>query len=134
MKFLFSVLVVMLFNVPNFAQNAVANAPKNSTIEKVYEDIDIAKAKKIMSSSKNYVLIDVRTPGEIANGKIGNALEMDIKSPDFKSKLSKLDKDKQYIVYCHVGGRSTNAMKIMKDMGFKQVYNLMPGYKGWSKK
>ncbi|HMR86780.1 MAG TPA: rhodanese-like domain-containing protein [Saprospiraceae bacterium] len=134
MKFLFSVLVVILFIAPSFAQSAVANAAKKSTIEKVYEDIDIAKAKKIMSNSKNYVLIDVRTPGEIANGKIGDALEMDIKSPDFKSKLSKLDKDKQYIVYCHVGGRSTNAMKIMKDMGFKQVYNLMPGYKGWTKK
>ncbi len=134
MKFLFSVLVVMVFNMLSFAQTVVANPTKKSTVEKVYEDIDIAKAKKIMSNSKNYVLLDVRTPSEIANGKIGNALEMDIKSPDFKSKLSKLDKDKQYIVYCHVGGRSTNAMKIMKDMGFKQVYNLMPGYKGWSKK
>jgi len=134
MKFLFLVTVVVLFNVSAFAQSTnKAQAPKG-TIEKVYEDIDIAKAKKIMSNSKNYVLIDVRTPGEIANGKIGNALEMDIKSPDFKTNLSKLDKDKQYIVYCHVGGRSTTAAKMMKEMGFKQVYNLMPGYKGWSQK
>jgi phage shock protein E len=134
MKFLFLVTVVVLFNVSAFAQSTNTSQVKKGTVEKVYEDIDIAKAKKIMSSSKNYVLLDVRTPGEIANGKIGNALEMDIKSPDFKTKLSKLDKDKQYIVYCHVGGRSTTAMKMMKDMGFKQVYNLMPGYKGWSKK
>lgn len=134
MKFLFSVLVVLLFNVSNFAQSTVTSQTKNGKIERVYEDIDIATAKKIMSNSKDYVLLDVRTPGEVANGKIGNALEMDIKSPDFKTKLSKLDKDKQYIVYCHVGGRSSSAMKIMKDMGFKQVYNLMPGYKGWSTK
>ena len=134
MKFLFSVLVVVLFNVSTFAQSTVTSNNRKGTIEKVYQDINIADAKKIMANSNNYVLLDVRTPAEIANGKIGNALEIDIKSPDFKSKLSKLDKDKQYIVYCHVGGRSTNAMQIMKDMGFKQVYNLVPGYKGWTKK
>ena len=134
MKFLFSVLVGLIFNVSLFSQASPEILSKKAVVEKVYEDIDIAKAKKIMSQSKDYVLIDVRTPGEIANGKIGNALEMDIKSSDFKSKLSKLDRDKQYIVYCHVGGRSSNAVAMMKDMGFKQVYNLLPGYKGWSKK
>lgn len=134
MKFLFSILVMVLLSVSAFAQSTNATYNKKGTVEKVYEDIDIAKAKKIMSLSKDVVLIDVRTPGEIANGKIGNALEMDIKSSDFNTKLSKLDKDKPYIVYCHVGGRSSSAMKMMKDMGFKQVYNLMPGYKGWSKK
>ncbi len=133
MKFLFSVLIGLLFNVSLFSQANAATLSKKAVIEKVYEDIDIAKAKIIMSQSKDYVLIDVRTPGEIANGKIGKALEMDIKSPDFKTQLSKLDKDKQYIVYCHVGGRSSNAMEMMKGMGFKRVYNMMPGYKGWLK-
>ncbi len=133
MKFLFSVLIGLLFNVSLFSQANAATLSKKAVIEKVYEDIDIAKAKIIMSQSKDYVLIDVRTLGEIANGKIGKALEMDIKSPDFKNQLSKLDKDKQYIVYCHVGGRSSNAMEMMKGMGFKRVYNMMPGYKGWLK-
>lgn len=134
MKFLFLVLGCLVSNVAIYSQSNAANLSKKIVVEKVYEDVDVEKAKLIMAQSKDFVLLDVRTPGEIENGKIGNAIEMDIKSADFKSKLSKLDRDKQYIVYCHVGGRSTTAMKIMKEMGFKRVYNLMPGYKGWSKK
>ncbi|MBK8346632.1 MAG: rhodanese-like domain-containing protein [Saprospiraceae bacterium] len=86
-----------------------------------------------MAASNNFVLLDVRTPEEIANGKIDNAIEMDIKAPDFKEKLATLDKEKQYIVYCHAGGRSATAMQMMKDMGFKQVYNLISGYRAWPK-
>ena len=100
-------------------------------IEPVYQNVDLATAKKIMDLNKKLVLIDVRTPEEVAQGKIGNALEMDIKANDFLDKLKSLNKDTPYMVYCHAGGRSAHAMKIMQDMGFKQVYNLDPGYRAW---
>jgi len=110
------------------AGNKPASAP---VIENVYQDIDILTAQKIMKLSKNYILLDVRTPEEIANGKIGNALEIDIRSQDFREKLDKLDRNAQYLVYCHAGGRSTTAAGIMREMGFKQIYNLTDGYRAW---
>lgn len=103
------------------------------TTEIVFSDIDIPFAQKLIAQSKDLVIIDVRTPDEIANGKIANALEMDIKSPEFKSKLEALDKEGQYMVYCHAGGRSTSAMNMMKEMGFKQVYNMNEGFRAWPK-
>ena len=96
-------------------------------------NIDIVETKKMMEANKDIVLIDVRTPEEIARGKINNALEMNISSPEFTDKINKLDKSKEYIVYCAVGGRSATAVSMMQQMGFTKVHNLAPGYVGWSR-
>ena len=40
-------------------------------------------------------------------------------------------KKKSYYVYCRSGKRSYAACEIMKDLGFKNVYNLESGYMGW---
>ncbi len=51
----------------------------------------------------------------------------------FKAGLEKLDKSKSYGVYCRSGNRSGKAMAMMNKMGFKEVYNLEGGMKGWLK-
>ncbi len=96
------------------------------------ENVDIASAKQLLSSRSDMVLIDVRTPEEIAGGKIDNALEIDFSSPEFTSKLGALDKQTPYLVYCAAGGRSARAMEQMQQMGFQEIYNLMDGYNSWS--
>lgn len=74
--------------------------------------------------------IDVRTPKEIANGKLSGAHEMNVMSSDFKSKIADLDKDQPYIVYCRSGMRSARACKIMEQEGFTDVTNVAGGYLG----
>ncbi len=76
-------------------------------------------------------LIDVRTADEYIGGKIANAQNIDFFASDFKDQISKLDKSKKTLVYCAVGGRSGKAAQIMKDLGFKEVYDLQGGYGGW---
>jgi len=131
LSFALAVFVLLLSANYSYGQQAAQKNTSAIIMENVYEDIDIQTAQKIMKLSKNYILLDVRTPEEIANGKIGNALEIDIRSQDFKDKLDKLDRNGQYIVYCHAGGRSTTAAGIMREMGFKQIYNLTDGYRAW---
>ncbi len=96
-------------------------------------DIDIPTAKSMIAQSPEIVLLDVRTPEEIALGKIGDAVEIDITSPDFNEKVAALDKSKEYIVYCAAGGRSAKAVHMMKELGFDKTYNLKAGYTGWAK-
>lgn len=101
-------------------------------MEPFYIEVTTENAKAIQAmQGTNLVLIDVRTPEEVAQGKIKGALEIDIKSQDFKERIAALDKTKQYMVYCYAGGLSANAMKIMKEMGFKQIYSLQEGYRAW---
>ena len=76
-------------------------------------------------------LIDVRTSGEFQGGTIGDAQNIDFNAPDFKAQVSKLDKDKPVLVFCAAGGRSAGASKVLDSLGFKRIYDLRGGYRGW---
>ena len=80
----------------------------------------------------NIQLIDVRTDDEFAEGHIKGAQQINIISNRFDSEVEKLDKDKPVILYCAVGGRSTAAMRKLKSMGFKEIYNFIGGVREWT--
>lgn len=89
---------------------------------------------KEMSQKEDVVVIDIRTPQEIAQGKVINtAKEIDFYAPDFKEKIQSLDPTKTYLLYCHSGNRTNAAKSIMKDFGFKNVYDLAGGMGAWEK-
>ena len=77
-------------------------------------------------ATKNAQLLDVRSPGEWAGGKIASSATINFYDAAFKQKIEKLDKKKPIFVYCAVGGRSTQASKVLQASGFK-VYNLQGG-------
>ena len=78
-------------------------------------------------------LLDVRTPEEVAKGIISDAAIIDFYDPAFETKVQSLDKDKPVAVYCAAGGRSAQASKKLADLGFKKIYDLKSGYRGWVK-
>ncbi len=69
-------------------------------------------------------LLDVRTPNEWNAGKIESSKCVNFMDADFKQQVEKLDKSKPVFVYCAAGGRSAKASKILKEAGFKEIYNL----------
>jgi len=77
-------------------------------------------------------LLDVRTLEEVEEGYIPSATNIDIyKGPEFVSEIEKLDKTKNYYVYCRSGGRSAQACAIMNELGFENTYNLLGGFTEW---
>lgn len=91
-----------------------------------------AKAFRERSAKEaNAVILDVRTPEEVSNGKLAGAQVLDFKSSDFASRLGQLDKTKTYFVYCKAGGRSSRTVEMMQKSGFKHVHELKDGYDGW---
>lgn len=89
-----------------------------------YKDLNIEKAIKLVNSSTNLIILDVRTREEYLAGNIPNSINIDVLSQDFKSKIDMLDKNKEYLVYCRSGNRSTIASSIMSTNGFLNIYNL----------
>lgn len=84
-------------------------------------------------NNPNFVIVDIRTPQEYNSGHIENAININFYDPDFKQKLSKLDRDKTYVVYCRTGQRSGLAMPIFRELGFKEVYEIEGGIVRWVK-
>lgn len=91
---------------------------------KGYKNVNIEKAIKLVNSSTNLIILDVRTREEYLTGSIPNSINIDVLSQDFKSKIDMLDKNKEYLVYCRSGNRSAIASSIMSTNGFINIYNL----------
>ena len=100
------------------------------TIGQTKYNIELDEFEKKMASEK-YLLVDVRTAEEFAEGHIEGALNIDYFSATFSDDISKVGFEISVLLYCRSGNRSSKAMKIMKELGFKEVYNLEGGIKGW---
>ncbi|KAF8952621.1 hypothetical protein BGZ52_004994 [Haplosporangium bisporale] len=95
-----------------------------------FEEIDTLIHKK----DKNVVLIDVREPGEVAQGiiptshpiplaNIQEALSLPDKEFEARFGFKKFGKDDEVIFYCRSGRRSGMAFDIAKQLGYKGVRN-----------
>ena len=98
---------------------------KFNSVEKVEKET----FKQLMQN--NYVLIDVRTPEEFFRGHIENSLNIDFNSPEFKTQITKFNKEQTLLIYCSAGGRSSKAATFMESLGFKKIYELSGGYRNW---
>jgi rhodanese-related sulfurtransferase len=98
---------------------------ENITPEEAYISIQENK------DNPNFVILDVRTPEEFLGEYIENAVNLDYYSDTFRNDLDKLDKNKTYFIYCRSGRRSENALNIMKELDFREVYNMLGGIIKW---
>lgn len=83
---------------------------------------------------KNYLLVDVRQPGEYDQSHIPGAKLIPL--PEIENRTDELPSDKSLIFYCRTGGRSAVAAALIKDMGPRtgKIYNLVGGITGWEGK
>ncbi|MFN7116037.1 MAG: rhodanese-like domain-containing protein [Saprospiraceae bacterium] len=105
----------------NFFKSLFASANKD------YANVDAPTFLKLIETTEDAVILDVRTPAEYASGKIKGAINLDIFAPTFMDAVNKLDKNKTYLVYCRSGNRSGQACSKMAKQGFEKLYNLSGG-------
>lgn len=86
-----------------------------------------------LSQQQKAKILDVRTSPEVEEGKIPEAINLDILNPqEFMDGIKKLDKSSRYFVYCKAGSRSAQACAIMQQLGFEHTYNLEGGFSEWN--
>lgn len=97
------------------------------------KNIDQIEWRKFIATDSNALIIDVRTLNECAEGIIKNAVIIDfLNESKFMSEIEKLDKSKNYYVYCRSGNRSSKACQIFKKEGVSTVFNLLGGMLAWT--
>ncbi|HER39875.1 MAG TPA: rhodanese-like domain-containing protein [Salinimicrobium catena] len=88
--------------------------------------------RELVQKDDNAVILDVRTQEEVEEGYIPEAKNIDIyKGQEFVNEIEKLDKSKNYYVYCRSGARSAQACTLMDQMGFNKTFNLIGGFSKW---
>jgi rhodanese-related sulfurtransferase len=85
-------------------------------------------------NNSDFIILDVRTPGEYAPEHIAGAMNLDYYSKSFRKNLNQLDKSKTYLIYCHTGRRSGLTLDMMRDLGFSEVYDIAGGIAAWKAK
>lgn len=112
------------------------NSNPEATTEQIVEqkevivDVTVEQFKTLLVEEGGTIL-DVRTTDEWAEGTIANAQKIDFYSDNFATDVDQLDKQSPVFVYCKKGGRSASAAEILKEKGFKKVYNLDGGISAW---
>ncbi|MEM1948752.1 MAG: molybdopterin-synthase adenylyltransferase MoeB [Candidatus Caldarchaeum sp.] len=85
-----------------------------------------------LQKGEKIFLLDVREPVEYEICHLENAVLIPLsKLPEKVNQLSLTD---EIVVYCHTGVRSSMAVKLLRDLGFRRVRNLAGGIDAWAER
>ena len=76
-------------------------------------------------------ILDIRPKEDFEKEHVPGALNLDYDGHEFQQKVEKLDKEKNYLIYCKSGVRGGYFMDKMRDSGFKGAYNILGGFVAW---
>ena len=121
LKYSIFILISVLF-FTSCKENSTAQEIKVISPEEVYD---------ALRDNQNLQLVDVRTQEEYGEDHLKTAQNICVTDDDFKEKVAKLDKNEPIYVYCRSGKRSAKAAQILKEMGFKEIYDMEGGFLNW---
>ncbi len=117
-RFLWSFFVVVALCGTVFAAGKIA-----------YVDVAPPEAKALIDKTPDIIIIDV-SPA-YAKGHLPKAVNYYVGDGSLDKAIPKLDKNKTYLVYCHVDSASILGAQKLIDAEFKKVYRLKGNYKAW---
>ena len=86
--------------------------------------------RELVEQKDRVMLIDTRTPEEYSFGTIPGAVNMPL--DEIREHLSEIPTDKPVVLFCAVGLRGYLAQRILMGRGYRNVRNLIGGYKTYS--
>lgn len=84
---------------------------------------------KRMISRQDITLVDVRGKTEYSRGTIGNAVN--IPAPELRTRFGELEMEKEIVLFCSSGHRSSLAASILQQKEFTNLTHLSGGFAGW---
>ena len=111
-------------------QQTVSTAGRTVTIN-ILEPKEAQALIQKNKGSAGFVILDVRTPEEFESGHIEGAVNINYHSEDFVASLDKLDKNRQYLVYCRTGRRSADTVSVMVRIGFTNILRFAGDIVRW---
>lgn len=92
-------------------------------------EITCEELQEKLSQNDDFDLIDVRELEEYERDNIEQSRLIPLGTlPD---RVFELDKDREIVVHCKMGGRSAQAVGFLQDQGFTNVRNLVGGIQRW---
>ena len=93
-------------------------------------EIDVAELKRRMDADENFVLYDIRSDGEVAQGTLPDSEHLAMHLIPLKMQDFPMDRD--VILYCRSGARSYHACGYLQQQGIDNAVNLRGGIISWA--
>jgi rhodanese-related sulfurtransferase len=99
----------------------------------VVKEIDSEGLKAQLSDggAEAPLLLDIRTPAEVAQGVIPDALHIPMHL--LPVRIAELPRDRDLVLYCRSGARSYHACQYLAQQGFDNAVNLRGGIIAWAR-
>jgi molybdopterin/thiamine biosynthesis adenylyltransferase/rhodanese-related sulfurtransferase len=92
--------------------------------------ISVRELKQKMDARETFQLIDVREPFEYEIARIDGAKLIPL--GEIGDRADQLAREGLIVVHCHSGKRSAQAVRVLQQRGFGNVFNLDGGIDAWS--
>lgn len=115
------ITLLALFSIYNVSAQEKELLSPQDFLQKVNNNID----------NPSTIILDVRTADEFNTGHIERAILLDYRSEDFSKQIKNLDPNKEYLIYCRSGARSSSAIDSLKLLGFNHLLELEGGINAW---
>ena len=94
---------------------------KETEEQMTYEQITQDEAKALMVETENYIILDVRTEAEYAEGHIPDAICVPNETIADQMPEELPDKEQLILVYCRSGNRSKQASEKLAKLGYTNI-------------
>ena len=98
--------------------------------EETIPAISAQELKRKLDAHEAFELIDVREPFEYEIARIDGAKLIPL--AEIGERTEELQHEQPIVVHCHTGKRSAQAVRLLQQRGFSNVYNLEGGIDAWS--
>lgn len=106
-------------------------AKESATMQNGIPQIGPEELKRRKDAGEDVFVLDVREPHEFQIANMNGYL---IPLNDLPQRVGELDRDRNIVVHCKMGGRSQKAAEFLQQAGFRRVENLAGGITAWSDK
>jgi adenylyltransferase/sulfurtransferase len=91
--------------------------------------IEVEELKRRIDAGDDIIVLDVREPHEIDIVRIEGTTVIPL--GELPRRLDELDRTKDLLVHCKVGGRSAKAVTLLREQGFDRAVNVAGGILAW---
>jgi len=119
-------------NCPLCGRNPTITQLKEILMSCSLDDISVEQLKTMRERKEDFILVDVRDPDEFAVNEIAGSVKLPL--PELPRRFGELPKDKLVVLHCKAGGRSTRALKFLREQGYTRLKNLAGGIEAWEKR
>jgi adenylyltransferase/sulfurtransferase len=108
---------------------ATSNTSMETALTNGIPQLTVKDLKQRIDAGEDVYILDVREPFEYQIAQIGGKL---IPLNELPQRLAEIDRNREVIVHCKLGGRSQLAAELLHKAGFPKVVNLTGGILAWA--